>query len=120
MNRAAATGATAPCLYFPTKPKQPDYERCVEVSLLAAYQELYVNLQGREWDSKLETGIQYCYHRLTKPPVVQRIGFNAPWITQEAGDKIATTVFAIESGRRLARDLGGADPERMVALSFIS
>lgn len=45
---------------------------------------------------------------------VEKIGFCAPWLTQENGEKIASIVFAVESGRRLARDLGGADPERMV------
>eukprot|EP01127_Copromyxa_protea_P012633 TRINITY_DN3311_c0_g1_i1.p1 TRINITY_DN3311_c0_g1~~TRINITY_DN3311_c0_g1_i1.p1 ORF type:complete len:512 (+),score=136.11 TRINITY_DN3311_c0_g1_i1:3-1538(+) len=102
--RANAAGAIAPLIYFPSKPTDSSYEKLVEVSLLAAYQDLYVNLQGREFNPSLET--------------VQKLGFNAPWINQETGDNIATVVSAIEKGKRLGRDLGGPDPERMAPPKF--
>jgi leucyl aminopeptidase len=95
------TSFKAPLIYFPSKPDLGDvYEKCVEVSLLGAYQELYIALQGREFKPELET--------------VTKIGFNAPWYDKDSGNELARVVFAIEKGRRLARDLGGADPERMV------
>lgn len=38
---------------------------------------------------------------------------------QQQGQKIAELVSAIETGRRLARDVGGADPERMSAPNIV-
>lgn len=78
--------------------KRAIFERAVEVSLLGALAELYEPLQAREKLGEKEA----------EP--VEKIGFFSPGIDTA---KIAKLVHAIEEGRRLAKDIGGADCERM-------
>jgi leucyl aminopeptidase len=86
-----ATGAAA---------RLHEHSRALEVSLLSALAGLYEPLQARETVADIEP--------------VKELGF---WLeTGEKGEKISRVVSAIEAGRRLARDVGGSDPERMTPL----
>ncbi|KAI9094669.1 hypothetical protein DFS34DRAFT_651911 [Phlyctochytrium arcticum] len=82
-----------------------DYERYLEVTLLGLLAEAYVPLQAREHLSA--SG---------KPEEP----FTEIGIVIEGSDDIASRAVslstAIEEGRRIAKDMGGADPERMTPL----
>lgn len=99
--RARDAGAVKPLLvvHASTAAQLKEFSRAVEVSLLSALAGLYEPLQARETVKNLEP--------------VKELGF---WIEkgdEEQGKTIAQVVAAMEEGRRVARDIGGADPERM-------
>jgi len=103
--RAVKAGCKAPILYLPSASK--GYERALEVIVLAVYQELYRDLQGRE-----------LYPEKTAQVAVSQLGFSSPHLSDEQGQALAATLAAIEAGKYLARDLGGADSERMTPVKF--
>jgi leucyl aminopeptidase len=102
--RARDAGAVKPLLvvHAPTATQLTEYSRAVEVSLLSALAGLYEPLQARETVKDLEP--------------VKELGFWLEKEDEEKGKKIAHVVAAIEEGRRVGRDIGGADPERMAPL----
>ena len=102
--RARDAGAKRPLLVVPRVPVEGGYERALEVSLLGALAGLWESIEAREvrGEAELET--------------VDELGFSVPAGAQGAG--VAEVAAAIEQGRRLARDLAGADPERMRPASF--
>jgi leucyl aminopeptidase len=98
VRRAIAAGAKAPLVYLPalsTVHFPEDYKNYVQVALLGAMAGAYVPLQRREQlkENHLET-----------------IGVVADQGVDEA---LLDTVYALEEGRRVTRDIGGGDPERM-------
>jgi leucyl aminopeptidase len=104
MRRARDAGAKRPLLVVPRVPVEGDFERAIEVCLLGALEGLWEPIEAREarGESELEP--------------ITHVGFAAP--AGADGASIAKTVGAIEEGRRLARDLAGADPERMGPRAF--
>lgn len=86
-----------------TKDPLKDYSRYLEVSLLAAMAEAYEPLQTRE----------------TNPSFIEETLIEKIGIVGENGDRIREAIqfsSAVEEGRRLARDIGACDPERMTSL----
>ena len=80
-----------------------DYSKFLEVSLLAAMAEAYEPLQTRE----------------TNPLYVEETFIEKIGIVGEDVERVAEAVEfskAVEEGRRLARDVGSSDPERMTSL----
>jgi len=94
--RALKAGVEAPLLYLPSHPR---FRQSELVTLLGALEVLYVNLQVRE---DLPNKAQ----RIKVLGVCSKNPENLTSII-----KLAT---ALESGRCVARDIGGSDPERMV------
>ncbi|KAI8872947.1 Zn-dependent exopeptidase, partial [Ramicandelaber brevisporus] len=133
--RAIAAGAKRPVLVLADAPipcpahaaKQPsasnlynlfqvdDYKHCVEVALLGALQTSYVPLVTREHISSTKSS-----KALEKLDGLGLVVLNAP-VSNESGEKhitqwlekIALNARVIESGRRVMRDMGYADSERM-------
>lgn len=104
IRRARDAGAKRPLLLVPRVPLDGGYERAVEVALLGALEGLWEPLEAREARGEQQM----------EP--VERIGFAvAPGAH---GAQVAKNVVALEAGRRLARDLGGAGPERMRPAAF--
>jgi leucyl aminopeptidase len=103
--RAKAAGSVTPLLVLKGIPKDTDFVNSLQVALLAVLEGLYERLQAREalGEDQIEN--------------VKEVGFVLPaGVTQEAAKDIVTLVRGIEEGRRLARDIGGPDPERMAPL----
>ncbi|KAM3955516.1 dipeptidase B [Aphomia sociella] len=95
MTRALDAGARNPLLIVQSVVAFPDAQL---VCVLGALEALYVSLQMRErGNSKKYT----------------KIGFYAEEKQNEAFDKIVRNGIALERARIFARDIGGADPERM-------
>ncbi|KAK7590114.1 hypothetical protein V9T40_001727 [Parthenolecanium corni] len=93
--RSLKAGVTKPLIILPT---HTEFPYCQLVTLLGVFEALYVNLQYRE----------------DKPdvfPKVKQIGLCAS-DTKKIG-QILETAVTLESGRWVARDIGGSDPERM-------
>eukprot|EP01125_Pyxidicula_operculata_P022726 TRINITY_DN9532_c0_g1_i1.p1 TRINITY_DN9532_c0_g1~~TRINITY_DN9532_c0_g1_i1.p1 ORF type:complete len:516 (+),score=128.38 TRINITY_DN9532_c0_g1_i1:534-2081(+) len=106
--RAIKAGKLNPVLLFPSKPdleKQPQYLHALEVAVLGVYQELYQPLQARE---KLGD----------KAEPVKKVGIYSGWHTPQELEKLTHVLRSIEAGKRLARDLGESDPERMSPPNF--
>eukprot|EP01102_Stenamoeba_stenopodia_P013982 TRINITY_DN45_c0_g1_i1.p1 TRINITY_DN45_c0_g1~~TRINITY_DN45_c0_g1_i1.p1 ORF type:complete len:561 (+),score=140.56 TRINITY_DN45_c0_g1_i1:76-1683(+) len=102
--RAKAAGSTQPLILLPPPSYyKSSYPRAVEVSLLSTLAGLYEPLQARDLKGD---AIE----------VIEKIGF-VNHESKEHGDKISNIVQSIEKGRRLARDIGGSDPERMSPLN---
>lgn len=96
--RAKKAGATRLLFVLSGVPAEGEYEKSTEVALLGALAALYEPLQGREGS---EEDIE----------PVKAVGVVVA--DAAAGAEIVRVVGAMETGRRLARDLGGSDPERM-------
>jgi leucyl aminopeptidase len=101
VRRARDAGARRPLLIIDHRPAHPDFAQAAPVAALAALSGLWEPLEARE-------------HRPGVEPV-EALGFGSPG---GVAAEMATWVSAAEEGRRLARDLGGADPERMAPLRF--
>lgn len=112
IERAKSSGSTKPFILFQNLPTESEYSRAVEVSLLAMYQSLYESLQSREFKAKSNSN----------DAEISSLSFHVAKGTEDVKDykEVAETVFAIEQGKRLARDTGGADPERMTPNNFAS
>jgi len=101
VSRAKAAGATRLLLLVQGIPTSAQYARGLEVALLGALAVLYEPLQAREADASGDL----------EP--IKVLGFVAD--SKEHGETVARLVSAIEIGRRLTRDIGSGDPERMAA-----
>ncbi|KAI8815674.1 uncharacterized protein EV422DRAFT_548662, partial [Fimicolochytrium jonesii] len=86
-----------------------DYSKYIEVTLLGLLAEAYVPLQAREH-----------FSALGKPAeTIEEIGVAVERTepdSEEVVDWAVRFATAVEEGRRLAKDIGGADPERMTPL----
>ena len=80
-----------------------DYSKYLEVSLLAALAESHEALQTRETNPS--------YVEETK---IEKLGIVAE--STERGKEAIEFATAVEEGRRLARDIGSPDPERMTSI----
>jgi leucyl aminopeptidase len=80
----------------------PPFERAAEATLLGALAGLWAPLQARE-----------CRGELAVEPV-SKLG-----LVGTGDSSLLVTVQALERGRRLARDLDDADPERMHPSAFV-
>uniref|UniRef100_A0A171B1I5 Aminopeptidase isoform x1 n=1 Tax=Triatoma infestans TaxID=30076 RepID=A0A171B1I5_TRIIF len=95
--RALKAGVKTPLFVLVSNEKFP---RCQLVTLLGALEALYMNIQYRE-------------ERPEKSPKVKKIGV---WSDKSQDlEKCIDLAKALECGRYVARDIGGADPERMCA-----
>jgi len=95
ISRALRAGVKNPLLCLPSHPK---FKQSELVTLLGVLEELYVNLQLRE----------------DQPDTAEKI--RVLGVYSNAPEKLANVVklaTALESGRCVARDIGGSDPERM-------
>lgn len=102
IERARDAGARKPLLVLSKVPTDPAFANALTVAVLEAAGGLWQPLEARE-----ALGAD-----ATEP--VRTIGF----VADADGERIATRAAAIEAGRRLARDLGGTDPERMAPPRF--
>ncbi|XP_053679398.1 putative aminopeptidase W07G4.4 [Anopheles nili] len=97
LRRALSAGSKQPVLVLPGRTAR--FKHAPLVALLGALHELYVPLQLRE-------------DVPTKSHRIRKLGICCPADTQLAGE-VVRTVYALEAGRFVARDIGGGDPERM-------
>ncbi|KAI1313470.1 hypothetical protein EDD11_002531 [Mortierella claussenii] len=108
MKRAQAAGAVAPVFYFPSKIQgdNEDYEKYVEVSILGALAAVFDPIDVREH-----------YEKIGKTHyTVQKIGVLAEG-SELTAERIQF-VNAVEIGRRVAKDLGSPNCERMTPIKF--
>ncbi|KAG0252176.1 hypothetical protein BG011_007141 [Mortierella polycephala] len=108
MKRAFAAGAVAPLFYFPENMDacDEDYSHFVEVSLLGALAACFDPIDVREHYEKIGKN-HY---------TVQKIGILAAG-TEVTPERL-TFVNAVEIGRRVAKDLGSPNCERMTPIKF--
>ncbi|ORX70737.1 Zn-dependent exopeptidase [Linderina pennispora] len=110
--RAIEAGAKRPALVLAQAPPSPaeapldaDYSRWIEVALLGALEASYVTLVVREFRESSRKG---------ELENLDSIDLVVPGvIAQDCLKHVITRVRAIEAGRRLAKDVGYGDPERM-------
>ncbi|KAF9919692.1 hypothetical protein FBU30_010659 [Linnemannia zychae] len=107
MKRAIAAGSIAPLFYFPSKivGDNEDYSHYIEVSLLGALAACFDPIDVREH-----------YEKIGKTYNVQKIGFHAADVNLSA-ERLGF-VNAVEVGRRVTKDLGSPNCERMTPIKF--
>ncbi|CAH1641673.1 unnamed protein product [Spodoptera littoralis] len=115
--RALAAGARRPALVLQPLPRWPDAPL---VALLAALELLYVyNTQDLPGNvSKRHSPAQPLQVRETFPELAHKVtalGVYSEGL-QGSVDDLLREAVALEAGRAAARDIGGADPERMTPL----
>ncbi|MFT7625539.1 MAG: leucyl aminopeptidase, partial [Myxococcota bacterium] len=98
IRRARDAGSTLPLLVIQNEGSRPGFERAEETALLGALGALWEPLEARE-------------ARGAAIEPVTGVGFLTP--SGDRAEEIARFVSALESGRRLARDVCGTEPERM-------
>ncbi|KAF9975271.1 hypothetical protein BGZ73_001163 [Actinomortierella ambigua] len=103
--RAIAAGAVAPVLFFPSQIESEDYAKHVEVSLLAAMAAVFEPIDVREHFEKIGKVQQFGVHT---------IGVVAPGFSEER----LAFVNAVETGRRVSKDTGSPNCERMTPPKF--
>ncbi len=96
---ARDAGSRRPLLLVTGVPSDPRFAQAREVALLGAAAALWQPLEARE------RGL------VPDPECITALGF-------EGDPALAQRLQAIEAGRRLARDLGGTEPERMAPPRF--
>ena len=97
-----ATGARSPVITVGPGFEAYGVARTTELALLGAVYKAYSPLQNREFAGAAAA----------EP--LQKLGFVAADAADAAaGAEIAKVVTAMDAGRRVARDITGADPERM-------
>ncbi|XP_067007765.2 putative aminopeptidase W07G4.4 [Anabrus simplex] len=98
IQRALKAGVVAPLLVVTSHPQYPQAEL---VTLLGALEALYVPLQLRE----------------DVPSKKRKVEVLGVWCSDDAVlERIIPLALALESGRFVARDIGGGDPERMTPI----
>ncbi|MFQ5601454.1 MAG: leucyl aminopeptidase family protein, partial [Candidatus Krumholzibacteriia bacterium] len=97
--RARDAGARRPLVLVAGVPDRDEYARALEVSLLGVLGGLWEPLEARE-----ALGVE-------EVEPIQTVGFWSEGVADP--EKVRRWVLAMESGRRVARDLGGTQPERM-------
>ncbi|KAJ3184799.1 hypothetical protein HDU85_001478 [Gaertneriomyces sp. JEL0708] len=115
--RSRAAGIRRPLVLFPDTPVsgssagtaarlQRDYARYLEVAILGLLAEAYTPLQAREHLVKLGE----------REEPFDEIGIAVDSDDEQIMERAISVAFAVEEGRRVAKDIGGADPERMAPL----
>ncbi|ORY00938.1 Zn-dependent exopeptidase [Basidiobolus meristosporus CBS 931.73] len=108
--RARQAGITSPLIHFVDPPKDhPEYRRYLEVALLGALEACYEYLEYREHREKIGEA---------SPELVKEFGVLESHLESSQLEAIIKNAIAIEEGRRLCRDVGSPDPERMTPLKF--
>ncbi|KAG9288308.1 hypothetical protein G9A89_021339 [Geosiphon pyriformis] len=110
--RAITAGIRKPLFYFADPPLENNeqYEKFVQVTLLGALDAAFQQLTFREHSAKIG-----------KPwRQIDEIGIVLEGLldSSEVSDSLFKTVIAIEEGKRVVKDLGSPDPERMSPLNF--
>uniref|UniRef100_T1JK81 Cytosol aminopeptidase domain-containing protein n=1 Tax=Strigamia maritima TaxID=126957 RepID=T1JK81_STRMM len=100
VQRALKSGSKSPLL-IPILDKS--FSNSTLVALLGALHGLYVPIECREFSDKLSVK-------------VNKLGI----FSEDGIDKIISLAIGLESGRCIARDIGGSDPERMTAPNVAS
>lgn len=101
LKKAKEIGSTSPLVLLHGIPDCEDFSRATEATILGALASLYEPIQARETtEDELEpvTKIGFILHKDNY---------------HRSSEEVQRFVTAIEIGRRLARDVGGSDPERM-------
>lgn len=103
VRRAVAAGATAPCVYLPASVAGAggDFAHALTVALAAALGAVYAPLSVRTFKGEA---------------AAERVGvvhFAAEGVPAGAAAEAARVATALELGRRVAKDVGGGDPEVM-------
>jgi leucyl aminopeptidase len=112
ISRAIQAGATKPLLVVATSTCVRDakkfkaYERAVEVAALGALQQSYIPLEAVEWMTKKQGQISG----------IAKLGLAVVGGADTSVETLVRQLNAVESGRIMARDIAGADPERMAPL----
>lgn len=100
VKRAIAAGSTSPLLVVAQDPR---FKNATLVAVLGALAELYSPLQFREF----------------RPTAAQKVkGLGVYGTNEDEVKRIIEIATHLESGRYVARDLGGGDPERMAPPKF--
>lgn len=99
VTRAKKAGASKPFLVLPGAIDVPGFEKATLIGLIAALGALYVPLSVRV--SKGEETVE----------PITTIYFTAVGTPAAEAETLAGQAYAIELGKRVARDIGGADPE---------
>lgn len=106
--RARDAGARRPLLVLGTLPTSEDMARAPEVAALGALAALWEPLEAREALGEAEV----------EP--VEAVGLGGVGLEGGRLDAAVRVASAVEAGRRLARDLGGTEPERMAPIRMAS
>ncbi|MEM6788022.1 MAG: leucyl aminopeptidase family protein [Myxococcota bacterium] len=108
VRRARDAGAQRPLLVVAPMADRPDLAQAVAVSALGAMGGLWEPYEARVPGDG----------RPLDPPVepVEKLGLAS--LAGPVSSELAAWVRAVERGRRLARDLGGTEPERMAPPAF--
>jgi len=85
-----------------------NYSQFVEVALLGALREMHDSLHVREESD------------YALKDVIETVGVAVAGDSNAQVEEAIAFALAVEEGRRLARDIGGSDPERMTALRAAS
>lgn len=118
IKRLKQTGKTAKLRIVLQEPKSKfadDLKQFIAASILSALFETHEQLQARETleKDKLNDGI---IEDIEFAVIGSGAGIEAFMVDQSSLSDVTKFVLAVEEGRRLARDIGGPDPERMTAL----
>jgi len=109
IERALAAGARRPLLVSPARVTLPGFEDALLAATLGALHAVYVPLEVREARQKFGSG---------GAKEVAKIDALGIYVEKDADmwkSGVVELAGAIESGRIVARDIGGSDPERMAA-----
>ncbi|CDS11021.1 hypothetical protein LRAMOSA03285 [Lichtheimia ramosa] len=119
--RALKAGMTRPLVYFADAPVNDanlawtfedvnDYKQFLEVTMLGMLEASYEPIDVREHAT-----------RVNKPvPVFNKLGVVAATAMDNAQvDNVIRQVSAIEMGRRVSKDIGSPDPERMSPINVV-
>jgi len=105
IKRALKAGKKKPLLVVDGTdgPRSQDYQDAVLVSLLGAFEAIYVPIEVRE-------------ALPDKSKKIQALGLcSKEFKSDEEAEKLIDNACGIEHGRIITRDIGGSDPERMAA-----
>ncbi|MEE2643556.1 MAG: leucyl aminopeptidase family protein [Myxococcota bacterium] len=103
LRRALQAGALAPCLVLGELPANEAFRAGEFALLFGALEALWVPLEARE---------------INRGRSVEALGLFAPTRSKAGARRGLRWVSAVEAGRSLARDLAGADSERMSPTRF--
>ncbi|KAI9016329.1 hypothetical protein CLU79DRAFT_819985 [Phycomyces nitens] len=116
--KAIKVGMSAPLIYFADSPSQnqgdwtfsaeQDYAYFIEVTLLGLLEASFEPIDAREH-----------LDRTNKPiPGFKELGLVSS-LVRESADEVVQKVLAIEHGKRITKDIGSPDPERMSPINIV-
>ncbi|KAI8365187.1 uncharacterized protein BYT42DRAFT_505763 [Radiomyces spectabilis] len=117
--RALKAGMVAPLVCFADAPaetelswtfsEQDDYKHYLEVTMLGFLESTFEPVDVRDHHERVKQPLQ----------VFKQLGFVAPNFDGSKVDEMIKIVSAIEAGRRVAKDIGSPDPERMSPIQVV-